>query len=209
MSTSNGLPKVVVHAVHGTWPYGLRAQVLRRRPATDSDDIPWFLAGSSFHSELVGLSGRTIEWVPFEWSGANSFARRHAAAMALSVHCSEWFSRLPESEHIVIAHSHGGSVAISAARNLDAQGEGRLTKIITMATPFAQTRISDLDDRQLLARYLALRFGWISIVLFFAINHFFPTYTEPTDNSYRLLFVFGSYTAALFPEVDPENWTGC
>jgi hypothetical protein len=66
--------KVVVHAVHGTWPYGLWAQMLKKRSQKIGGARPWFLEGSSFQIELAKLTGRTLTWVPFEWNGKNSFS---------------------------------------------------------------------------------------------------------------------------------------
>jgi hypothetical protein len=51
-------PKVVVHTVHGTWPYGLWNQLLRR--TGKGKELPWFENGSSFHKAVVILSGRNL-----------------------------------------------------------------------------------------------------------------------------------------------------
>jgi hypothetical protein len=195
--------KIVVHAVHGTWPYGLWAQMLKKRSQKIGGARPWFLEDSSFQIELAKLTGRTLTWVPFEWNGKNSFSARASAAVALSQHLIDWFQREPEAEHVVIAHSHGGSVAVAAACVLDDCIPNQLTKVITLATPFAQERLSQRDSRQLKARYLALRFGWLPIVLFSACAALISSGSD-TPFLGRLILpligfkAFGAYVFAMY-----------
>jgi hypothetical protein len=166
----NSPREVIIHAVHGTWPYGLWAALLRRRPKQIKDPL-WFMGQSSFQKEVANLLSRSVQWVSFEWDGKNSFASREEAAKKLHGHLREWSEREPEAEQIIIAHSHGGSVAVETGRMLDAEPRSaiRLTKVIALASPFAQRRVSDRDDDQLAAKYLALKFGWLPIVLFFGM----------------------------------------
>jgi hypothetical protein len=117
------LPTVIVHTVHGTWPFGLWRAIIRRQlEKTPCRTDYWFLDGSDFQFHVTGLVERRVKWVTFRWSGRNSFAARHLAATQLSNHLSTWFRRCPDAEHVIIAHSHGGSVSIAAARQLEERG---------------------------------------------------------------------------------------
>jgi hypothetical protein len=169
MNEDNNFPKLIVHTVHGTWPYGLWAHIVRKTPQVTGAEPPWFSLGSSFQNTVTALCGRNVEWITFKWSGDNSFYERHLAAKALSQHLLDWFEREPQAEHLIIAHSHGGTVSVAAARELDAQGHNTLSRIITLATPFAQAIPSKRDDRELAMRYMILRFGWVPITLFFCL----------------------------------------
>jgi hypothetical protein len=110
----------------------------------------------------------------FEWSGKNSFVGRESAAEAFADHLRDWFQREPLAEHVIVAHSHGGSVAVAAGRRLGRYEQSHLAKIITLATPFAQVRVSEIGDTLLLARYMVLRFGWISVALLIAFEYILP-----------------------------------
>jgi hypothetical protein len=144
--------------------------------------------------------GCDLDWVPFEWSGENSFAGRGAAAKKLIL----WHERESGAEHVVIAHSHGGSVSLMAARELDLRGPHFLSKLICLATPFATLHPSPRDARELAARYISLRFGWIPlllIVLLFVADPYTTPY--PRDSIYRLIRTFGLYSDILVLVIAP------
>src|SRR5262249_53387701 len=102
--------------VHGTWGRGifprlssfLRAMSLRK-------PMPrWFEAESAFRTDLSSLMtsfGITAETISFEWSGSNSvFARQRAAESLRELLLSRGQGR----PIVIIAHSHGGNVALQA-----------------------------------------------------------------------------------------------
>ena len=122
----------------------------------------WFTILSNVAADL----GRDLEWVSYKWSGKNSFAARAEAANKLVDDLSLSFEREPNAEHVIIAHSHGGSVSLIAARELDVRGPHLLSKLICLASPFASVHPSPRDARELAARYIALRFGWVPLLLF-------------------------------------------
>jgi hypothetical protein len=199
MDDGEFLPKLIVHAVHGTWPYGFWAHLIGRSPHSAANkELPWFIDGSPFQSAISTLSGRQLQWIPFMWSGTNSFTARRVAATSLVQHLQDWFHREPEAEHVIIAHSHGGSVSVIAARALDAEGNNLLTEVITLATPFARIKPSDRDIRQLAARYMVLRFGWLPIVLFCGLSYLFK-FHDPDADPVSVFVVFGVYVLAMIP----------
>jgi hypothetical protein len=104
--------------VHGTWGRGFDPERNARRADTDaSTESRWFEAGSKFYAGLSsGLSGvlATTDISAFLWSGANSIEERRSAAARLAKTLDESVAAAPEASHFIIAHSHGGNVALNA-----------------------------------------------------------------------------------------------
>jgi hypothetical protein len=116
--------------VHGTWPRGVfpkRREVKR----------PWFEEGSQFRAGLeAALKSASLDWPirAFLWSGANSVHARNYAARKLSDQLRNSLQDHPDVTAVIIAHSHGGNVALRALQHLDSMA-GRI-RIVTLATPF-------------------------------------------------------------------------
>src|SRR5208337_5070958 len=68
------------------------------------------------------------------WSGRNTHRARIAASDDLKSLLKEAFEKRRQSHHYLIAHSHGGNVALYSLADKSVS-EG-LTGIITMGTPF-------------------------------------------------------------------------
>jgi hypothetical protein len=139
--------------VHGTWgrgffPKGQLEGSCEDFPAEAGTDAAsegakrWFEKGSEFRrtleERLEGLSLECSFW-PFRWSGANSvFARDRAAtklADQLKTHLQNQ-GAMP----IIIAHSHGGNVALRALSHVE--GANRVG-VVTLATPFLRVFVRD------------------------------------------------------------------
>jgi hypothetical protein len=127
---------VIIYAVHGTWPYGPPSWRGRRRSRADwaSADAPWSEPGSAFAAAVT--QGRDVSWVPFEWTGDNTFAARDTASREL---CERLQASLAASDLplAIVAHSHGGTVAVAAVEKLSAEHRARIVGVVTMGTPFA------------------------------------------------------------------------
>lgn len=67
----------------------------------------------------------------FQWSGRNVVGARTAASTHLSKALASSIRRLPAATHSVIAHSHGGAVALRA---VEAPGLGNV-KVVCLSTP--------------------------------------------------------------------------
>lgn len=81
---------------------------------------------------------------PFCWSGANNHSDRLRAAEAL---CSKVFNlRLakPLAKIVLLAHSHGGNIALLAAR--DERVGKEVAGIVCMATPFLNIRVRNIKQ---------------------------------------------------------------
>jgi pimeloyl-ACP methyl ester carboxylesterase len=133
---------VVVHLIHGTWPYGFFRRTPGKRPA-------WFEDGSAVRKAIAESADVPIDFRAFPWSGRNSHAARTLAARILYDHIQAALEERPEKKHVIIAHSHGGTVA---ARCLALQsslipGVPRIKAFICLATPFTYlSRISRADE---------------------------------------------------------------
>lgn len=116
-----------VHLVHGTWAAGL----LKPRNA-------WFEQGSETYERLRRELPQSAQIEAFSWSGRNTVASRAEAAVALVGHLQQSAARYPNSTHVVVAHSHGGTVAVQALSNLDDQQvlRSKLRALVCLATPF-------------------------------------------------------------------------
>lgn len=157
---------MIVYLVHGTWAYGLirfRVPILRRSPR-------WFEAGSEFRTHLEQILGPDVIFEPFLWSGANTVRARHEAATRLAVLLREEIKRSPERARLVIAHSHGGNVALRAVAMLE-----RPIPIATLATPFLSIRRRPVSQDELdtltLGRAVLSWLPWLLLIMFgFAIG---------------------------------------
>jgi hypothetical protein len=124
--------------VHGTWGRGFDPERNARGADTGAPAEPrWFEAGSKFYAGLSsGLSGvlATKDISAFLWSGANSIEERRGAAACLAKTLDESVAAAREAPHFIIAHSHGGNVALNAREAMS--GNPLNVHIVTMATPF-------------------------------------------------------------------------
>jgi hypothetical protein len=130
--------------VHGTWPRGGWQDVLLT-PFYDkwpSRFLPrwlWFADGSEFRNRLTAAlsqRGLSVQLTPFLWSGANSVRERDKAARELVEHIRAKQVEYPSSTQVLIAHSHGGNVALRALNQLGVARDKIFTA--TMATPFIE-----------------------------------------------------------------------
>src|SRR5215813_1201657 len=122
--------------VHGTWGRGFfpkRREVSLYPP----NKRYWFEEGSQFCAGLdAALKSASLDWPirAFLWSGANSVQVRDSAAQELSGQLRKDLQEDPDARAVIIAHSHGGNVALRALQHLDSMA-GRI-RVVTLATPF-------------------------------------------------------------------------
>jgi hypothetical protein len=135
---------LIITLVHGTWGQGI----------FPSRKARWFEPGSRFHGELTRLlvtAGLRHRIDAVRWPGSNSVFEREKAAIALANELAAQREAEPEAQQIVVAHSHGGNVALKALHRLsllDPSGAGRPIGVATLATPFLQIyRVPDNSPR--------------------------------------------------------------
>jgi len=129
---------LVIHAIHGTWPYGaLKQRRLSKHGHNTSlhrlDHVPWFYETSTFAQDL--LKATQARWHTFEWDGRNSFEARRIASIEFSRKLMGFLDE-PNTRHVIIAHSHGGTLVPPALNLLSAGDLQKIDGVITMGTPF-------------------------------------------------------------------------
>jgi hypothetical protein len=134
-------PATIVTLVHGTWARGMPGPKRARRQGSSPK---WFEPGSAFSDGILrslSRAGVRADVATFDWSGANSILARESAAQRLAGVLAQQRTNHPESARVVIAHSHGGNVALRAFQFLTDLGSdcGQLS-IATIGTPFVSIR---------------------------------------------------------------------
>jgi hypothetical protein len=126
---------LLVYLVHGTWGRGFRPdKTLLGRPRTAPI---WSEPGSGFHDDLrAALLHRGFEprLTPVHWPGSNSVFERDRVARFLARIFDDDVQADPTCRQLVIAHSHGGNIALDAVRHYR-QSETEI-QVVTLATPF-------------------------------------------------------------------------
>src|SRR5262245_42387639 len=143
-------PQLLITLVHGTWGRGffLRRQRQSRRPL-------WFEEGSPFLARISSeLDDVPHKIRPLLWSGANSIYKRDETAQALAEHLSAEHAEHPQATQLIIAHSHGGNIALRALHHLQKRDAAQLCAeesanpfIVTLATPFIEVHRADFGRR--------------------------------------------------------------
>jgi hypothetical protein len=125
--------------------------MFRRR--SQSGQPAWFEDGSSVRCEIEQFTSVRFETEVFRWSGRNSFRRREQAALEFRTHLQRERARRPEARHIVLAHSHGGTVAAQAltAAYFSDTDPPPVDGLICLATPFAFPILATRYQRKLIA----------------------------------------------------------
>jgi hypothetical protein len=188
--------KLIVHLVHGTWPYGPG-----RQEPEEGEPPAWFEDGSPFREEVQAHADRSLEYRAFRWSGENSFTARHQAAVALRTRLKEALAE--GGRHAIVAHSHGGTVAFHAVDGLDIPSPGRLDKLITLGTPFATLREASLPLHEAVLLRNSVRLAWILPLCTLAAYLLGSWLVEVVPNSWVVLWY------ALLPLVsfDLSRWS--
>lgn len=126
---------LVVTLVHGTFAKGAL----------------WTREGSTLRREIadaLGAHEANVIFDVFEWSGRNAHKARVKAGYQLAEHIRELRARLPDCRHFIVAHSHGGNVALLAHKHLPV--ELHALGVATLGTPFLFARMrGDLALRSL------------------------------------------------------------
>lgn len=188
----------VITTVHGTF----------------AKQAAWAQPNSALGQYLTLHLGGSVRISPFNWSGRNSFESRDEAARRLREHLEAIGRAEPDSRQFVVAHSHGGNVALLAA------AKGMLSKpvagIVCLSTPFLQAWPRHLGA----ARIMSAAAG---VVLFFP-NLLYFTLRDRVESAYLVASIVLVATAIIYvfmkavtplpddgaprwvlPEVDPHR----
>jgi hypothetical protein len=159
---------VVVHLIHGTWGRGLSLHLfegLRGYWLTrlickwvklpGNSNIVWTDSNSRFRIGVNRFLKRfepslvsQCEFKTFEWSGSNSFRARQLAATEFRDYWRREIAENPTAKHLIVAHSHGGMVAVEALSE-EQKSTSKLAApagLLTMATPFLSMEAEVAND---------------------------------------------------------------
>jgi pimeloyl-ACP methyl ester carboxylesterase len=183
--------------VHGTWGRGHRKARTKR----------WFEDDSPFRTRLdAALKSASLEWPirSFLWSGANSVHARDSAARELSDQLRKDLAH-PDATAVIIAHSHGGNVALRALQHLDTM-VNRI-RVITLAAPFLRVFVPKSFRLPLQARLL---FG-IGIYMLLYNSVFAPfsiafMHAEDKDVDLYMTVSFGLFPLAVIGAIFVTRW---
>ena len=145
---------VVVTLVHGTFG---------RLPGGDA---PWVRDGSLLRQSLTEELGPDTTFLPFRWSGMNWPSARYRAADRLREHLRDTAARHPDLGHYVIAHSHGGNVALYALRDAAAdERPGDLPAgVVCLSTPFIAAQPRPVTLLRFVAGYTVVLVALFAVV---------------------------------------------
>ena len=198
-------PQLMITLVHGTWPRGVIRDVFLRSlygtwPRGYCPNRLWFAEGSKFRNGLTAAlskCGFSAQISAFRWSGANSVRERDNAGRQLAEHIRVRQLNNTSPTHVLIAHSHGGNVALRALEHLGDEGGGIL--VATLSTPFVEivsVEASDAEKKQI--SYVALAFAigltLLSLMLLFSP---FLFYYEQSNASGPTVLIFSMIVAVI------------
>lgn len=158
---------VVIHLIHGTWGRGVSPVVREELGRAPKPHSPfWFEAGSAFRNKLAGLlTDIDVEFREFTWSGSNSFQARTFASDALREYLNPELAR-PQTQHVLIGHSHAGNVIFEALAGPDPIVDAeRLAGVLSLATPYLAMETETDDFNLLLHGLLPLILGGYALAL--------------------------------------------
>lgn len=113
---------------------------------TFAPEAAWAASGSPLRNHLARALGSETEFSSFSWSGQNTHAARLQAASDLAVQLESRIRVQPETQHFVIAHSHGGNVVLYALGLLPPECRRAIKGVISLATPFIRISPRSVDD---------------------------------------------------------------
>jgi hypothetical protein len=134
--------------VHGTWGRGFFPRPVKKILSANNPGY-WFLENSDFCKSLIGEANAkqiaiSTRWLC--WSGANSIFQRYQASSQLAESIRQEQKQHPNCRQVIIAHSHGGNVALrTLARLVDLE---RPPLLVTLATPFVTVVPAEISKNQ-------------------------------------------------------------
>jgi hypothetical protein len=125
---------------------------------TFARNAPWTHDDSKLCTGLRAAIGGGVCFRPFPWSGHNSVIGRAEASEELAKQIADDVRQYPSARQFVIAHSHGGNFALSAAA--DARLVDKIAGVVCLSTPFLVSRKRDLGKDP-----LAFAVGMVIVVV--------------------------------------------
>jgi hypothetical protein len=141
----NVTERIIVTLIHGTF----------------APKANWVEEGSKLRKAVHDAFPGRVEFRKLAWSGGNTIDARRDAAGRLRAQILADSVPVTDARHFLIAHSHGGNIALYALR--DSTVRERVTGVATLATPFLIARKRDLGTRGLIVFCVGF-LGWSWLV---------------------------------------------
>jgi hypothetical protein len=120
---------------------------------------------------LTAKLPKSVVFRPFHWTGGNSFKARGSAADDLENYLIEGISAYPDANHAIIAHSHGGNIALVALNNPVLRQ--RINSLVCLSTPFISVApsslVSALEGISPIDNAVKM-FGWVFLSLLVIVS---------------------------------------
>jgi len=182
---SDVTPSKICILIHGTW----------------DKHSAFAYPNSQFCRNITAIVGGCI-FTRFEWSGRNSNSARLVAGARLRMELHRLMIHYPESSLFIIAHSHGGNIALYALK--DEVLRQAVCRTICLSTPFLSPKIRTWQAAAFLGLAALISppgaafvyFSFVFLVPLFApimfdINwHIFLVLYSPILPGYLLLYYF-------------------
>lgn len=125
-----------------------------RLPGTDA---AWTRASSVLCRTLRAELGDDAIFTTYRWSGMNWPSARYRAADGLGAHLREIAAAHPERRRYVVAHSHGGNVALYALRDMERNpASPAVSGVVCLSTPFIAAQPRDVTAFRFVSMYAVL-----------------------------------------------------
>jgi hypothetical protein len=121
---------------------------------TFANDAAWTKLGSALRTSLE-RAVTVVHMEPFEWGGANRDSGRLAGGHSLATRLADLRVAHPNARQCLVAHSHGGNVALYSLKELLRRDVPRPEALVTFGTPFISFQ----------RRFLQGSYGVVSIAL--------------------------------------------
>jgi hypothetical protein len=115
-------------------------------------------ANDSLLCQRLTLAHPNIKFTRFIWSGANSALSRTEAVISLRKQLEESVAQNATAQHVVISHSHGGNIAMSAAASVPG------VRVVCLSTPFIV--IQERSNSSTLWTMSGLAVGLIFLIIY-------------------------------------------
>ncbi|WP_316834469.1 hypothetical protein [Pedobacter nutrimenti] len=173
---------------------------------TFAKKAPWTLDGSEFCDNLKLHLGNDIVIKEFHWSCKNSHKARVSASLDLAEKLKQQMTSHPNERKIILAHSHGGNIAMYALRELNLAGDHKEFELVTMATPFLNPKKGRLIDNlepyvKLIALNALVIFALLAtIVLVVLVIAFYKEHPIYSIGFMGISTIFGNYVFVPYIE---------
>ncbi len=165
---------------------------------TFAPNAPWTDSNSDFCKRITNQLDGDVTFQVFNWSGKNSHKSRLSAAKELKAiletGCGE-----SDCKKIIIAHSHGGNIAMYALKELGEKAKD--FELITMATPFLNTE--KRDYKSFLEVNLFLLPFSIYTLLLAAVGFVFYFFVKKYTLIAEIITFFVVFE--IYPEINPMD----